>query len=93
MTKEYNLYKKTISKCEQLVRLEHKDWSTLTGKKIAVLYHTHGCGIEELEWIFDSSIPKQLKEDFEEAMEVERNRSRTAQVKELVLVKDITNKQ
>lgn len=84
---EHKLYKETIAKCERLVKSEHKDWSTLTGEKIAILHHTHGCGVEELEWILNSSIPKSLRVDYEAAMEVERTRSRNAQVKEVITIK------
>lgn len=84
---EYRLYMDTIARCERMVRREHKDWSTLTGEKIAVLHHTHGCGVEELEWILDSSIPRQLRSDYEAVMETERARSRAAQVKEVITVR------
>src|SRR3990167_8130473 len=83
---EYWLYMKTIAKYERMVRSEHKDWLKLTGEKIAVLHHTHGCGVEELEWILDSSIPRQLRMDYESVMETERSRSRSAQVKQVIAV-------
>lgn len=83
---EHALYMETIARCERMVRRRHKDWSTLTGEKIAVLHHTHGCGVEELEWILDSTIPRQLLADYEAAMDNERARSRAAQVKEIITV-------
>lgn len=82
---EHRLYQDTIARCERTVRREHQDWSTLTGEKIAVLHHTHGCGPEELEWLLDSSMPVQLRRDYEAAMEVERGRSRTAMVRTVAL--------
>ncbi|NBR91252.1 MAG: hypothetical protein EBS68_15335, partial [Rhodobacteraceae bacterium] len=60
LTAEHQLYLATIARCEALVRREHSDWSTLTGEQVAVLHHTHGCGREELEWIFESDMPISL---------------------------------
>ena len=79
-------YRESVKKARKLIEKDHKDWSTLTGKKLAVLHHTHGCGIEEIEWIFNDSIPKKLKEDYEKEMEIEKERSRKARKTEVIVV-------
>lgn len=81
---EEMLYQKNIARCEKLVRQEHHDWSTLTGHKIAVLHHTHGCDPETLCWILGSEMPCQLRKEYELEMEKERSRSRDSQVKQIV---------
>lgn len=58
----------------------------LSGETLAVLYHTYGHDPETVAAIID--VPPQILADYHAAMETEKQRSRAAQKKTIVTVKD-----
>ena len=56
----------------------------MTGETVAILHHTYGYDPETVAGIVD--VPPQVMADYHTEMEVERNRSRNAQVKQVITV-------
>jgi hypothetical protein len=60
----------------------------MNGATLAVLHHTHGYDPETVASIVD--VPPPMLEDYHTAMEAERARSRSAQVKEVITARAIS---
>lgn len=57
----------------------------MSGKTLAILHHTHGYDPEIVDSVV--SVPPQMMSDYYSEMEVERNRSRNATVREIITVR------
>ena len=57
----------------------------MSGDTLAVLHHTHGYDPETVAGVVD--VPPQMLADYHAAMETERARSRSAQVKQIITIR------
>lgn len=60
----------------------------MSGETLAVLHHTHGYDAETVDGVVP--VPPQMLMDYHAAMEVERSRSRSAIVREVVTARPLT---
>jgi hypothetical protein len=84
--REEVLYMETLKRCRSLVLKRFPRWEDVTGESLAELYHTHGCDPSIVEEVFDCNLPESVHTDFMKMMDKERDRSRSAQVKKVIMV-------
>ena len=81
------LYEKTLRHCRALVLKRFSSPAEVTAQALVDLWHTHGCDSSIIEEVLDCRLDESIHAEFMSLMDLERRRSRDAQIKKVITVK------